>query len=296
MEFAFYPGCTYHATSREYGESTLAVLKELRISETEGVEFEEIDNWNCCGALETTTLSPTLAMAVPARNLAIASKQDKPLAMICSACFYNHQKVNKELEKDQKLKSEVTRIIKDDIRPIEIKHFLDIVVRDVGLDNVSKSVKNPLNGLKVAPYYGCALLRPSLVNAVDDHHNPSIFESLIETLGGEAVNYPLKTKCCGGSLIATNEDITYKMTNSILVAAKEAGADCIATCCPLCQMALESIYLKEDKKREEKFDMPILYFTQVMGIAFGLSKKELGLQRCFIKNDDLLGRLGVRTK
>jgi heterodisulfide reductase subunit B len=294
MEYAYYPGCSLHATAREYNESTMAVLEKIKISESEGVDFIEVDNWNCCGALETTTLSHTLAMAVPARNLALAAKQNRPLAMLCNACFFNHVKVNKELQENQALRDEVSKIIHEDIKPVAIKHFLEIVVRDIGLDNISKSITKPLNGLKVAPYYGCVLLRPSKITAVDDHHNPSIFESLIETLGGEPVNYSHKAKCCGGSLIATNENITYEMTRQILVSAKEAGADCIATICPLCQMALESIYLKEDKKRQEKFDMPIFYFTQLMGIAFGLAKKELGLGRNFVSNEKLLSGLGVR--
>jgi heterodisulfide reductase subunit B len=293
MEYAYYPGCSLHATAREYNESTMAVLEKIKISESEGVEFVEVDDWNCCGALETTTMSHTLAMATPARNLAIAAKQNRPLAMLCNACFFNHVKVNNELQENQALRDEVSKIIHDDIKPVAIKHFLEIVVRDIGLDNISKAITKPLNKLKVAPYYGCVLLRPSKVTAVDDHHNPSLFESLIETLGGEAVDFSYKAKCCGGSLIATNENITYEMTRQILESAKEAGADCIATICPLCQMALESIYLKEEKKRQEKYNMPILYFTQLMGITFGLGKKELGLGRNFVSNDNLLKSLSV---
>jgi len=288
MEYSFYPGCTYHATSREYGESTMAVLKKIKLSDSEGVEFTELDNWNCCGALETTTLSHKLATAVPARNLAIAAKRNKPLAMICNACFYNHQKVNKELEENEQLKAEVSRIIGQEIKPVVIKHFLEILVRDIGVENIARAVEVPLGKLKVAPYYGCTLLRPSKVNAVDDHHNPSVLESLIDALDGDPVKYSYRTKCCGGSLIATNENIAHEMTVKIIDSAKNAGAQCIVTICPLCQMALETIYLKEEKKRGIKFNMPVLYFTQLMGIAFGLERKELGLHRNFIANESLL--------
>jgi len=295
MEYSYYPGCSLHATAREYSESALAVLKAIKISDSEGVVFEELDNWNCCGALETTTLNHTLAMALPARNLALAAKFNRPLAVLCSACFFNHQKVNKEITESEETRSELCRVTNSDVRPVVIKHFLDIVVRDIGLDHIAAAVKNPLRDLRVAPYYGCALLRPSNVTAFDDHHNPSIFESLIRALGGNPVNYPYKTKCCGGSLVATNEEITYVMTQRILDSAKQAGAECIVTACPLCELALESIYLKEEKRRKEAFDMPIFYFTQLMGIAFGLPAKEIGLHRNFVDNKRLLGRLGVRT-
>jgi heterodisulfide reductase subunit B len=166
-----------------------------------------------------------------------------------------------------------------------VRHPLDVLVNDVGLEIISLYVKKPLEGLKIANYYGCQLVRPE--KGFDDKENPTSMENLFSTIGAEEVYFPYKLRCCGGMLMTTFEDAALKLSEEILDCAVENEADCIVTTCPLCQMNLEAYQTKINKKFNKNYKMPILFFSQVLGVAMGLSKEELGLEKNFYRCEKL---------
>lgn len=277
MKLQYYPGCTLSSTAQEYDSSVKAVFK------TFGIQLEEIKNWNCCGAVEATSVSPLLSIALPARNLTLLSESnDGKIMMPCTACLSNHIKAMWELEEKENIKKEIENIVGEKIPKVEIKHPLDVLLNEIGIEKIKEKVKTPLNKLKVAPYYGCVIVRPSQVMHFDDPEDPKSMDKILSALEAEVVPYPHKTECCGGALMMTNENLTLEMSKKIFLGAKVAGADCIAVICPMCHMALESLYEKIMEKFKLDLDIPVLYFTQLMGVAFSLDINKLGLHRNFI--------------
>ncbi|MEW6417831.1 MAG: CoB--CoM heterodisulfide reductase iron-sulfur subunit B family protein [Nitrospirota bacterium] len=266
MSIGYYPGCSLHSSAKEYDLSTKAVFKSL------GIDLKELKDWNCCGALEASSLNPLLSLALCARNLAIAAKDYTEIVIPCPVCRVNMLRVEDEAGKHPQLKAKLEHIIGEKLQlgKVAIKHPLEIIINDIGIDKIKERVKKPLGNLKVAAYYGCLLIRPSRITQFDDPENPRSLSELITVLGAEDLNFPFKTKCCGGALLMTNEDLTFEMTKNILLSAKEIGADCIVTACNMCQMALETLCIKAGAKYNIKLDMPVIYFTELMGLAFGI--------------------------
>lgn len=282
MKLGYYPGCTLYSTAKEYNLSTISVFKSL------GIELAEISDWNCCGAIEAASLNYLLSIALPARNLTIASREYQTLIMPCSACLANHTKAFKELKGDPVLQERIKKIINAEIKDIELKHPLDVLVNDIDMEKIKEKIKKPLNGLKVVSYYGCVLVRPSRVMQFDNPENPQYLDKIITALGAESLPYDFKTKCCGGALMLTNEDLTLQMSKNILVSAKEIGAQCIVLLCPMCHLTLESLSFKLELKLKLNLEMPILYFTQLIGLGFGINPKLLGLNKNLISTYKLV--------
>jgi heterodisulfide reductase subunit B len=212
--------------------------------------------------------------------------------MPCSACLLAHVRVKKELNDDEKLRQEVSDIIDQPAAvDLDVRHLLDVFVNDIGIEKIKESLKKPLNGLRVACYYGCVVVRPSQFYHFDDPDYPQSLDKIVTALGGQSVPFPYKTKCCGGALLLSDEEITLEMTKNILIGAKEWEAQCIVTVCPMCQMSLETLYPKVESKYKVNLDMPIVYFTQLMGLAFGYGAKELGLQRNLVSPTKLVDSL-----
>jgi heterodisulfide reductase subunit B len=279
MKYSYYPGCAQHGTSVDYRMSVEAVFSLL------GIELEEIKNWNCCGALHVP--DRTVRVALSARTLASAKGLD--MATPCNLCYSNLMRASTALA-DNALRTKVNEALTEkydgNTKP---KHLLEVIVKDLGLPKLAEKVRKPLK-IKAVPYYGCLLTRPE--NNFDSPENPKSLDSLISTLGAEPVKYYYKTKCCGGPLLLTNEDVALGLTKDLFVMAKETGADCMVVTCPMCHLMLDAKQKAVESKYNIKIDLPVIYFTQLMGLAMGLDPKELGLSKHFVPTDKLIAKIG----
>jgi heterodisulfide reductase subunit B2 len=278
MRYAYYPGCSLEATGRPYEESVIAVAKAL------GIELVELEDWNCCGATAYMSVNEVLSFSLSARNLCQAKKIGDTLVTACSACYTNLRKTETYLADFPEMKKKVdTALAEAGLRydgGIVTKHFLQTVVEDVGLEQVQSHMKRSLKGLRVAPYYGCQIARPYGIE--DDSDNPTMMDRLLTALGATPTYYPMKTVCCGGSLMGIREDVALRLCRNILMCAAQDGAQCVAVTCPLCQLNLDAYQTAINRKYGTTFNLPIVYFTQLMGIAFGLDTKDLGLNECIV--------------
>jgi len=247
------------------------VFKEL------GLALEEMDDWNCCGATAYFSVNDHMAAAICGRNLSIAEKQGKNIFAPCAGCYLTLKKSNQFLGNEKANCSYHGQV--------EVKHPLEVLIQDVGLKTIQSKVQNPLTGLKVACYYGCQLVRP--FTEFDDPDYPETLDKVMEAIGAYPVEYSAKTKCCGGSLTGTMQEVGAQLNFVLLKEAKRKGADVIVTICPLCQFNLEIIQDKVARSFQEKFAIPILYFSQLMGLALGLNKYDLGFKRSIIPLDPM---------
>jgi heterodisulfide reductase subunit B len=270
--YAYYPGCSAKATGASYEQSLLSVARVL------GVELEEIDDWNCCGATAYFSVREKLAMAISARNLALAEQQGKDIVAPCSACYLGLAKANKYLKEFPETRETVCGALNAAgltyNGTVDVLHALEIFIAEPMLSKVKASVKRPLTGLKVAGYVGCQMVRPY---GFDDAEYPESLDIISAALGATPVPYPMAARCCGGSQIMTNEEVALRMSKNVLLAAEKAGADCIITTCPLCHMNLDMFQAKVNAHFGTNFSIPVLYFTQLMGMAFEAS--DLGIEK-----------------
>jgi heterodisulfide reductase subunit B len=278
MKYSYFPGCSLKGLGRAYEESLLPVMQQL------GVELVELDDWNCCGATAYMSVDEHEACVLAARNLAIAEKAGPhDLVTPCSACYLVLNKAKHYLADSPEMNDTVRHALRNGHLTYSgntpVRHPLDVLVHDVGLAAIKAKVVRPLTGLKVAPYYGCQVVRP--YSTFDDAWNPTSMDRLLAALGAEVVPFPLKTKCCGASLTGTLPEAGLRLTYILLKEAVRRGADVIATICPLCQFNLDAYHDQIDR-RWGPTRIATVYFTQLMGLAFGLSPKELGLNRNFV--------------
>lgn len=278
MKYAYYPGCSLEKTQRGYDESVREIFKTL------DQELVEIDDWNCCGATIYMSAQETVSLAVSTRNLALAEKMGLEIVAPCSSCFTVLSKTNRVLNQLPQMHNDVNVALAEaDLSysgKTNVRHPVDILMNDVGIDNITAKLKKNLNGLKIAPYYGCQIVRPE--KGFDDREDPILLDVMFQKCGAEMVYYPMKVRCCGGMLMTTFEDTALKLNKELLECAEENGAEVIVTTCPLCHFNLEAYQNKINDTFGTKYNMPILYFTQLLGIALGLSEKALGLDSSFI--------------
>jgi heterodisulfide reductase subunit B len=283
MKYSYYPGCSLHSAHKGYDVSCRAVAKLL------GCDLVELEDWNCCGATIYMSTKRTTSLAIAARNLALAEKQGLDIVTPCSSCYTILNKAHKYLSNSPELLGSVNACLAEAGLTynctVRVRHPLDVLVNDVGLEIIRLYVKKPLEGLKIANYYGCQIVRPEKV--FDDKENPTSMENLFRSIGAEEVYFPYKLRCCGGMLMTTFEDAALKLSEEILDCALENGADCIVTTCPLCQMNLEAYQNKINKVFNKNYRMPILFFSQVLGVALGLGGKELGIEKNFYRCEKL---------
>ena len=276
--YADYPGCSLSGLGKPYDESLRAVFSHL------GLGLEEIPDWNCCGATSYMSVSEDKAVALAARNLALAEQMKAEVVAPCAACYLVLTKAQHMMADYPALAAKVHKGLQAAgltyKGQVTVRHPLDILVNDVGLDAVKARVTNPLTGYRVAPYYGCQIVRP--YGAFDDPLRPQTLDRLMAAVGAEVVDYPLKAHCCGGSLMGTMEDIGVRLNFLLLKEAKARSANVLATVCPLCQYNLEAYQDKMLRTFHESVHLPVAYFTQLLGLAFGLQPKALGLQRNFV--------------
>lgn len=279
--YGYYPGCSAKGTAAGYEESLLAVFEAL------GLELTELPDWSCCGSTVFPSLDEYETAAVAGRNLAIAEREGRDLVAPCAGCWLALTKAQSKLARDPALRRAVTTALGDGETlfrdPVPVRHPLDVLITDLGPQALAERVTRPLHGIKVAPYYGCQLVRPYTAVAGDATDGPTSMDRLLEAAGAEIVDFQYKTACCGSGttmvMPGLGAELVYKLTHE----AERMGADVIAVACPLCQFNLEAYQQKSARKFHKTIEMPVLYFTQLLGMALGLSPRTLGLQRSIVK-------------
>ncbi len=260
MELNLYPGCSAGSTGQELDLSLRAVFSELNVG------LRELEDWNCCGASSAHATNRALAVALPARNLAIAQNSGMDLLAPCAACYSRLKTADYHLRHDSDRRSEIEGQVGFQFTgQVQVRPPLDVVVSDVGLDAVKARVRRPLRGLKVVGYYGCLLVRPPQIADFDDPEHPVMLDRLLVALGADVRPWSYATDCCGGGLNLTRARVAARLVGRLTEFAREVGAEGIATACPLCQLSLEM-------RQQGASRMPVVYFTELMGLAFGLDQ------------------------
>ena len=284
--YSYFPGCSLDASAVAYALSIKAMTEAL------GVELAELEDWNCCGASPYSSLDTLICSCISARNLALAEKTGLDLVTACSSCYSVLGKTNSLLWQNPQLKEEVDEALAagglEYHGGVPVRHLAHVLIQDVGSEAIAAKAKRNLDGLRVAVYYGCQLVRPA--GGFDDPEFPQSLDRLIESLGATAVNFPLKSRCCGGSLVISEESIALGLIRKLLDSAATNGAECIITVCPLCQTNLDVYQGRVNRRFKTHYDMPILFFTQLVGLALGLGSKELGIDRGIVSPRRLLSR------
>ncbi len=295
VSVAYYPGCSGGGTSAEYEKSTRAVFRNL------GVVLEELVDWSCCGSTPAHTVNHVLSAALSARNLAIAAAAGHNLVTTpCPSCLSNLRTANHKME-DAAFRQRVAELLHDEGASadaetgvgVEVQSTLQVIAESVGEDIVSRCVEKPLQGLKVVCYYGCIMNRPPAVMQFDDAEHPMAMDRLMELCGAEVIPFPLKVECCGAAFGMPRRDIVAELSGRLLDVAAECGADAVVAACPLCQMNLDMRQGQVNAARGSQHSIPVFYFTQLMGLAFGLSPEEVGLAKLVVDPNPCLRAAGV---
>lgn len=287
MKYAYYPGCSLQESAKEFDVSVRAVMAAL------GVELIEIPDWTCCGASAAEPVSELMNYALPARNLALAERELAGLDVLapCSACYLNLLKVNREVVGNKALHGRVNEALEACGLAygggVRVRHILDILVNDIGLEAIGGKVGRDLHGMRVAPYYGCQILRPYEI--FDDPRKPVTMDNVLTAMGAQLHPWDMGARCCGASLMVTHPEVAMHSVESILAAAE--GADAIATVCPLCQMNLEAY---QHDAAAGGHHVPVLYLTQLMALAFGLEEPAVLLDTNMSLNGST--RAGIRSR
>jgi heterodisulfide reductase subunit B len=259
LKVSYYPGCSLHATGKEYDQSMKAISKAL------GIELKEIDDWSCCGASSAHSTNFDLSIALSARNLIAAEKDAMDVMVPCAACFNRFKMAEHHLKADKNLKAKIENIVGSKYQGgIAIRNTIDIIFNEIGVDTLAAKVVKPLAGLKPVSYYGCLLLRPPEVCEFENYENPFMLDKILGAIGTAVCNWSYKTDCCGGSLAISKTGIVVSMVDKLMVAAREAGANCVVTACPLCMNNL-------DMRPSKDLKLPVFYFSELIALAMGLS-------------------------
>lgn len=262
MKVSYYPGCSLHATGKEYDQSVKAVSQAL------GIELAEVNDWSCCGASSAHMTNFKLSVALPARNLAEAEKAGLDVMVPCAACFNRFKMAQHHLKGNEALKKEIEEIIGAPYRgDLSVRNPIDIFFNDIGLDELAARVTRKLEGLKPVSYYGCLLLRPPEVCEFDNYENPFMLDKMMTALGAEPKNWSCKTDCCGGSLTLGKTEIVVRLVDKLMTMAREAGANCLVTACPVCMANV-------DMRPTPELRLPVFYFTELIALALGLPGPE----------------------
>jgi len=282
VEISYYPGCSLHGMASEYDESIGAVCGAL------GISLKELPDWNCCGASSAHFTDDDLAIRLPARNMAIAEREEHELLVPCAACFHHLKHADKELKKD------AARWIGESYQgKATIWHVNDFFDRPEWLGRIKQKVERPLTGLAGVAYYGCLSQRPPKVTDARSPENPTSMDNLMRLIGMEVRPWSYKTNCCGASLTLTRTDVVRKLSGDILEAAREAGAECLVTDCPMCQSNLDTRQAEIEAERGTTYGLPIFYVTELMALAFGDDKTADWWKKHFVDPRGLLQSKGL---
>jgi len=284
MKIPYYPGCTLHERAKDFDTSARECAKAL------GIELQELPIWTCCGAVFPLVTDSVMEILAPVRNLSYASRIGDKVVTLCSFCYHVLKRANRVMREDAGKREKANLFLRADTKAreavesytttdyvgqVDVIHYIEMLRDVVGFGELAKRVKTKLPGLKVAPYYGCMLLRPKGEMQFDDPEQPEIFEDFVRAIGCEVVDFPMKTECCGGFQIVNDEELAVACSQNVVTSALKRGADVIVTTCPLCRYNL-------DRKQEDMATrvrgfrtVPVIYFTQLLGVALGLPEKHL---------------------
>ena len=283
LNYSYYPGCSLHASGKEYDESTQGLFKELKIG------LKEVPDWLCCGATPAHNVDELLSLSLCAKNLELAKPVEGDLAVACAACFSRLKTAQHKLGSNEEKRKQVEYAL-DAKLSLEkpVKHLLEILAKDYGLERLADATTNPLKGLKVACYYGCLLTRPPEVPELDCAEAPTIMERVIGATGAETVSWSHRLECCGANFTLSRPGVVLQLSNEILASAKRAGADCIMVACPLCHANLDIRQKEIEETSGNRYNMPILYMTQLLALAAGVAPKKLGFDSMMVSPLPLL--------
>lgn len=285
MDYGYYPGCSLHSTAREF---------DLSINECcRGIELElvEVPDWNCCGASAAHETSEELALALSIRVLSQAERHNlNPILVPCAACYSRLKLANLKIAEDEDLRQRINELVGQNYEgKIEVKHLLEMLIDSK--EKLESSVVRPLQGIKVACYYGCLLARPPEVADFDDTENPVTMDEIVTILGAEPVDWSHKTECCGASFSISKGDIALRLVGEILEAAKLAGADVIAVACPLCHANLDMRQAMVERRNRQDYGLPIIYISQLVGLAQGKESHSVGLNKHIVSPEKIVERI-----
>jgi len=290
MRYAYYPGCSAESTARDMHQSTLAVARAL------GIDLVEPKGWTCCGATAGHQTDRLLAVSLPAANL--TKVQDMKLDMLvnCAACYSRMKVANHEIVTHSGIRQSVREALDRDYDgSVKVRHLLEVLLEDVGLPAITRAAKRSLNGLKVACYYGCLLVRPPKILKFDDPENPTSLDRLVTAMGGTSLEWPSKVECCGGGLSLSRTDVVVELTGSIIDMAAGVGADCIAVSCPMCQVNLDLRQQDINRQTGKNYQIPIVYITQLLGLCLGIGPGELGFDKLMVPASNVLKKVNERA-
>ena len=287
-QYSYFPGCSAsEGGAKAYNWSTLAVSKFL------DMELIELEDWNCCGSTPSSSVDELGSFCLAARDLALAEKRGLELVTPCSACYVIFSRTNSYLKQYPQLRAKVDEALAAGglayHGTVKVRHLLDVVVNDIGCEAIASKVKKNISGLKVAPYYGCQVVRPKF--GFDHPEFPQSLDKLIVSLGGEAVPFPLKSHCCGGSLIIPEEAMALDLIRKLLESAADNGAECLVTVCPLCQTNLDAYQSRVNKRFKTNYKLPVLFFTQLVGLALKIDDKTLGLDTNIVSPSEVVDHI-----
>lgn len=271
MNYLYYPGCSLAGTAREYDISTRVLMTAMDAALT------EIEDWVCCGATAAEPVSRLLSLSLPAINLAIAEKTGQDVMIPCSACYLNMKKVVETIKKDAVIHQKINTVLAEKNLhlkgKVKVRHLLDVLSKDFSPEDFRRKVTHNLDGLTIAPYYGCQCLRP--YSEFDDPERPRSMEPLIEAVGAKVHAWNMAAKCCGASNMNTKMAVAMELVYQILKDAR--GADAIVTVCPMCQINLEGYQKEISMFKKEDVSISVLYLPQLLGLAMGFTEKEIGV-------------------
>ena len=298
MKYAYYPGCSLESGSAAYDMSVRAVIERL------GFGLDELDDWNCCGATEYFSQNELVATSVIARNLALVDNQHDQLVAPCAACFLNLKKTDKLMAENAGIRSKVDQALaagglRYEPGRVRVRHLLDVLYTDVGEAAIKAKVVQPLTGLRVAPYYGCQIVRP--LNGFDNPEYPMKLDEMFTWLGAEVVDYPVKAHCCGGHMTQISEEHAFELIRRLLQSAADYRADLILCMCPMCQLNMDMYQGRVNSFFNTNFKLPIVYFTQMLGVALGIDLKKLGFGKELVSAEPVIrgkleGRMATAAK
>lgn len=291
MPLGYYPGCSGEGSGIEYKMSTEKTAEML------GIKLKELEDWNCCGATSAHNTNQLLALALPARNLAIAEQMELETVLApCAACFSRHRAVELKAREDQALRSKIEGIIEMEFK--SSSHTISVLewlAKEVGVEKIKEKVKSPMKAMKAACYYGCLLVRPEEYTGFDDNEDPRSMDKIVKATGAQALEWAYKTECCGAALATSRPEIGAKMIYEVIENAREAGAECIVTACPLCMLNLDMRQAGAGKQYGVNLNMPVYYLTELVALSGGYSQEEVGIPRHFVEAGSYLNSLPAKA-
>lgn len=289
MKYVFYPGCSLESSAIDYNLSARAVASKLNI------EFADFPDWICCGSTPAHMYSEVLSLSLAAENLLSARKLGANCVIVaCASCYSRLRNANHILSTNASLRAAVGEVLGEVYSgEVQVKHILEEIQQRVVDGSLKEVVRNPLDGLKVASYYGCLLTRPPEITGFDDPEDPQSMDGIVAAIGGQPVKWTSKVECCGAALAFCQPDVVKRLSGEILNDAKLSGADIITVACPLCQSNLDLRQRDIERYLGVDLEIPVLYITQLVGIALGYKPKDLGLGRLVISPRKALSRVGI---